>query len=149
MPKSKIYKTRIEIPPPSTEIIVKWFVVSFPPTPQTTEKWETAKLKVKAYVLETIPMVKREGHVKKLTSTLFWISPRQDGDNFGLPAYNLQQDRCLQYEPYYLTYAHSPCILMLLVWRGQRWNFDFQSGGWEFTDALRRGMWNEKNMSCW
>jgi hypothetical protein len=31
MPKSKIYKTRIEILPPSTDIIVKWFAVSFAP----------------------------------------------------------------------------------------------------------------------
>jgi hypothetical protein len=29
MPNSKIYNTRIEIPPPRTEIIMKWFAVSF------------------------------------------------------------------------------------------------------------------------
>jgi hypothetical protein len=57
------------------------------------------KLKVKSYVLETIAMVKRERPVKNLTSTLFCVSQRQDGDNLGLPAYNMQRDRCLGYEP--------------------------------------------------
>ena len=50
-------------------------------------------------MLETIAMVKREIPVKKLTSTLFCVSQRQDRDNLGLPAYNMQWDRCLGYEP--------------------------------------------------
>jgi hypothetical protein len=54
---------------------------------------------VKAYALKTIPMVKRERRVKKLTSTLFCVNQRQDGDNLGLPAYNMHWDRCLGYEP--------------------------------------------------
>ena len=50
-------------------------------------------------MLETIPTVKRERPVKKLTSALFCVSPRQDGGNLGLSAYNMQCDRCLGYEP--------------------------------------------------
>ena len=29
---------------------------------------------------------------------------------------------------------------MLLAWRGWRWEFNFQSGGWDFTDALMGGL---------
>jgi hypothetical protein len=50
---------------------------------------------------------------------------------------------------HYLTYACSPCFLMLLVWRGWRRNFNFQSGCWDFTDALMGEGWIEKSMSCW
>ena len=47
--------------------------------------------------------LKEKDQSKKLTSSLFCVSPRQDGDNLGLPAYNMQRDRCLQYEPLNLS----------------------------------------------
>ena len=66
--------------------------------PQTNEKWERTKLKVKAYVLEEIIMVNRRRPVKKLTNLLFCVSPRQDWDNSGLPAHDMQRGRCQWYE---------------------------------------------------
>ena len=66
--------------------------------PQTNEKWERTKLKVKAYVLKEIIMVNRRRPVKKLTNLLFCVSPRQDWDNSGLPAHDMQRGRCQWYE---------------------------------------------------
>ena len=77
-----------------------WFFCVICHSPlQTTKKWQRTKPKVKAHVLETITMVKRKRQVKKLTSLIFCVSPWLDWDNLGLPAYNMQWHRCLQYEP--------------------------------------------------
>ena len=59
--------SQVQIPPPTAENILKWFVVSLPPPVfQTTEKWERTKFKVKGHVSKIIKMVKRKRAVKNL-----------------------------------------------------------------------------------
>ena len=89
-------KNRKEIPPPSAEIILKWFAVSFPPI-ETTKKSERTKLKVRG---KHFGMVKRKKQpVTKLTGPLFCIVPRLDQDNLGYTNDNMWLDRCSWCKP--------------------------------------------------
>ena len=81
MPKSKIYKTRIRFPPKSRIHCEMVCCIIWPP--QTNDKWERTKLKVKAYVLETIKMVNRNRPVKKLTNLLFWSTQGKTKTTWG------------------------------------------------------------------